>query len=632
MPAPFDSLRYSIFNIRCSIFYIFLFFNLISPSKVFSQKQDLLFAINEDTYGLVYVEKSEIAQNSFSLNLEVKWVNTEMEDKHDTSLCLVLYKKDLYFDPAAYLSCTTLEETKKDFLVIKKNATLTFSINRDFPGGEAKFGMKFKYAADSRAATKDKNHLEFMFSQPEELTTSYFIDAAKLEQIVRTPKPVIYDYNFVDPSNNRALDAGEKLNVDFVFRNQGDGVAQNARLNVICTSNQKGISFSEKTFVGNMQPKEDVSATLSLFGGLDLPDGTSNFVAYLYYGTDILVDSQAFSVDTKQMTQAPVVKWSDPSSSFFVTNGESVLLRLAIHSIEKPGSAKLIINGKETDLSTSISKNDGDPDYKYLLEYRAGLVEGLNTIRAEISNAAGTAKSDEITVKFESLKGKRLALIIGNADYEHVGTLANPVNDAKDMSEALKKVGFDVILKENATQKDIKLAIDEFGLLLEEKNYEVALFFYAGHGLQYNNNNYIVPVNAVLGSENDIEYDCVAIGRIIGKMKEAEVQTSFVILDACRNNPFEKKWSSSSGSKGLAYMDAPTNTMIAYSTAPGKVAMDGSGKNGLYTSILLKQVLVPNQHIEQVFKNVRKVVEEQSEGLQTPWEVTSLKGDFYFFR
>jgi hypothetical protein len=557
-------------------------------------------------------------------------VDMDMQDKHDTNLCLILYKKDLYFDPVDYLSCITLEETKKDFLIIQDKAVLRFKVNKNYPGGEVKFEMGFRYAIDSKAAKKEKNHLDFLFSQPEKLATTYAIDASMIEQEVLFPDLSIASLVLDDPNENNMLDAGEKMDAFFIIKNSGEGSGKNIRLKVFSTAKESHISYQQTTFVGDVLGGKSDTAKVSFMAPVNMEESTIPFYACLQEEGGNKADTFFFSIQTKALSNVPMLKWFEPLTSFFVTNSESVLVSLGIKSAEKITAAKLLINNKELDVISSVQASDGE--YNYMLEYNVPLTEGLNTLKVRAKNEAGTSTSDEITIKFESLKGKRLALIIGNAAYEHVGVLANPLNDAQDMKEALEKVGFDVILSENASQKDIKLAIDDFGYELKEKNYEVALFFYAGHGLQYNNNNYLIPVNAVLGSEADIEYDCVAIGRVIGKMKEAEVQTTIIILDACRNNPFEKKWDKSSGSKGLAYMDAPTNTMISYSTAPGKVAMDGEGKNGLYTSILLQQILIPNQHIEQVFKNVRKAVEAKSSGTQTPWEVTSLKGDFYFFR
>jgi hypothetical protein len=185
----------------------------------------------------------------------------------------------------------------------------------------------------------------------------------------------------------------------------------------------------------------------------------------------------------------------------------------------------------------------------------------------------------------ESSKEKRLA------DYIYGGTLANPINDANSMYTALTNLGFTVIKNTDSDQKLMKRAIDEFGNQL--KNYDVALFFYAGHGIQVKGNNYLIPIDAKLENENDVEYNCVRASRVLAKMEGAGTKTNIIVLDACRDNPFERSWNRSSGGKGLAFMNAPSGSLIAYATSPGNTASDGKGKNGLYTSALLKYLTHP---------------------------------------
>jgi uncharacterized caspase-like protein len=176
----------------------------------------------------------------------------------------------------------------------------------------------------------------------------------------------------------------------------------------------------------------------------------------------------------------------------------------------------------------------------------------------------------------------------------------------------------------------MKRAMDDFGEQL--KGYNVGLFYYAGHGIQVKGNNYLIPVDAALKVEQDVDYDCIDAGRLLGKMEAAGTTTNIVILDACRNNPFERQWSTraSGQGNGLAFMNAPSGSIIAYATSPGKTASDGTGKNGLYTSAILQYINIPGLSIEEFFKNVRTAVERDSNRTQTPWESTSLKGNFYF--
>ena len=174
----------------------------------------------------------------------------------------------------------------------------------------------------------------------------------------------------------------------------------------------------------------------------------------------------------------------------------------------------------------------------------------------------------------------------------------------------------------------MKQAINAFGQKL--KDYDVGLFYYAGHGVQSKGVNYMIPIEAQLKNEEEIEFDCVAADRVLAFMDVAATKVNLIVLDACRNNPFGRSWQRSVGGGGLAMMDAPKGSLIAYATSPGHTASDGESSNGLYTSALLKFMRNPGLTIEQVFKQVRNEVSDKSGGAQIPWETTSLTGeDFY---
>jgi len=224
-----------------------------------------------------------------------------------------------------------------------------------------------------------------------------------------------------------------------------------------------------------------------------------------------------------------------------------------------------------------------------------------------------------------TIRGKRLALVIGNGTYRY-SALHNPVNDAKDMAQVLTHLGFSVILRTDANLRTMDRSIRTFGKQLQQGG--VGLFYYAGHGVQVNGINYLIPVDAIIESESDIKYESVDAGRILGKMHDAHNRLNIIILDACRDNPFARSFRSSR--RGLAKMDAPTGSIIAYSTAPGSVAADGTGKNGLYTSKLLKYIVIPGLPVERIFKKVRIEVMQESADKQVPWESSSLTGDFFF--
>ena len=261
---------------------------------------------------------------------------------------------------------------------------------------------------------------------------------------------------------------------------------------------------------------------------------------------------------------------------------------------------------------------------------------GENSISVKATDSKMNSSFKELSInrKSETLaidihfKEKRLALIIGNSNYTHGGSLANPINDARSMKMTLEDLGFTVIKYEDSTQKKMKIAIDEFGRKL--RDYDVGLFFYAGHGVQVKGNNYLIPVDAKLENENDVEYDTVRADRVLTKMENAGSKTNIVILDACRDNPFERSWRRGTKGSGLVFMDAPSGSIIAYATSPGNTASDGTGTNGIYTSAILSHIQTPSITIEQMFKLVRSTIMDWSDGKQVPWESTSLRGDFYF--
>jgi len=226
-----------------------------------------------------------------------------------------------------------------------------------------------------------------------------------------------------------------------------------------------------------------------------------------------------------------------------------------------------------------------------------------------------------------TIKGtnQRLALVIGNGQYA-TSPLKNPVRDARDMAASLQKLGFQVIYEENATRRRMDDAIRAFYSRLRQS--ETGLFYYAGHGMQVKGRNYLIPVDARIETESDVEHESIDAGRVLGKMEDAGNPVNIIILDACRDNPFARGFRSSGA--GLARMDAPVGSIVAYATAPESVAADGTGQNGVYTKHLLREMMKPGLNIEQVFKAVRNDVMGETNNKQVPWESTSLRGDFYF--
>ncbi|OYU31906.1 MAG: hypothetical protein CFE39_06125 [Comamonadaceae bacterium PBBC2] len=220
----------------------------------------------------------------------------------------------------------------------------------------------------------------------------------------------------------------------------------------------------------------------------------------------------------------------------------------------------------------------------------------------------------------------RVALVIGNAAYKNIPALANATNDAKSMSSVLRKLGFNVIEVVDVDKAQMVKAIAQMQTLLQGKQ-AVGMLYYAGHGLQLDWRNYMVPVDAKLSQASDIATQTVDIENVIDTMKRSATRMNIIVLDACRDNPFSGKASG----KGLAQLDAPPGTYLAFATSPGNVAEDGddNASNGLFTHYLLKELQRPAR-IEDLFKRVRLQVRQKSQGRQIPWDSSSLEDDFAF--
>lgn len=224
-----------------------------------------------------------------------------------------------------------------------------------------------------------------------------------------------------------------------------------------------------------------------------------------------------------------------------------------------------------------------------------------------------------------ALAEKRVALVIGNASYVE-GALENPVRDATAIASRLRELDFEVVQVTDGSLRDMQQGLVRF--LQQIERGATALVFYAGHGIQANGRNYLMPVEAKLESEMSLRFQAMEVTDILEELERSGARMNIVILDACRNNPFERKFRG--GSRGLAVVDAAVGTLIAYATAPGSVASDGDGRNGLYTQELLKALQEPGLKVEAVFKQVRREVSRYSAGAQIPWESSSLTGEFVF--
>lgn len=226
--------------------------------------------------------------------------------------------------------------------------------------------------------------------------------------------------------------------------------------------------------------------------------------------------------------------------------------------------------------------------------------------------------------------GRRVALVIGIGTYGEIGNLANSVNDARAIADALRNVGFDVEAVIDPDQRSMRAAIQRLGDRMDAAGRgATGLFYFAGHGMQSQGANYLIPAGANIRREADLELEAVPADVILLQMEDAQSSTNILILDACRNMPLARSFRSGSG--GLAQMNAPDGSFIAYSTAPGATAADGSGAaNSPFAAALLQELGRPATPIESMFRNVRRAVVERTGGMQTPWDSSSLTEPFLF--
>jgi len=336
--------------------------------------------------------------------------------------------------------------------------------------------------------------------------------------------------------------------------------------------------------------------------------------------------------DVDQSIPKPQINWTSLPTISSETDKPNMTIKVGVSSEKKLREVRLYNNNVEVAHAMGAASEKGSLFTEY--SFNIALNPGKNTLTVKASNGGGTTISEDRIVNLvpsdQISTQKRLALVIGNNDYQGVSKLRNPVNDAKLMTEVLTKLGFECMTYYDATRTTMKDAALDFGDRLAEEK-AVGLFYYAGHAIQIGGVNYLIPVEASIPSPNDVEKVCFSINKIMGQMQYAGNDLNIIILDACRNNPFATD-------QGLVPLDAPKGSFIAYSTSPGRTAYDGSGNNGLYTEQLAKVIMRPGQKLEEISKQVREEVFRVSHDLlgdgkeQIPWENSSVFGNFYFIK
>ncbi|MBK6946906.1 MAG: caspase family protein [Haliscomenobacter sp.] len=327
------------------------------------------------------------------------------------------------------------------------------------------------------------------------------------------------------------------------------------------------------------------------------------------------------------------VKWISPTANA-TAPGNSFDLKACIESATNVQDVRVFVNGTPLAERGIQAVKAADAACENSFSKTIQLQPGENAVYLQITNSAGNSYSETRYLQVGGAKttatlGKRLALVIGNAGYKQ-GPLRNPVNDAKDIATALKEQGFEVIQVENLDRRKFQETVRTFTTKL--RGYDVGLVFYAGHGVQVQGKNYLIPVDADLQTEADVQFNCYALDNLLAEL-DGTAKANIIILDACRNNPFERGWKRSATGSGLGMVGvAPKGTLIAFATSPGSTAEDGQGKNGTYTGALLQHIRTKGLSAFQLFSRVIGAVDEQTQGARLPWMLRSLSSDIILTR
>ena len=363
-----------------------------------------------------------------------------------------------------------------------------------------------------------------------------------------------------------------------------------------------------------------INRTLSLNEG-------SNIIKVSVRNAAGMTQEEKTIVYRPQGGELPTIEWLDFAAT---ANKKEYQMKLGIKSKTKVEEVNVTVNGA---LTRGIKPVLAD-GYDLTVDRTLALSEGVNRIVVSIRNGDGIATSEKV-ITYQGnnptpvFNDKRIAFVVGNSHYSNSEmNLANPENDAKDVAEKLKGLGFEVILKLDATLETMDKELSSFKE--KAKDYDVAMFYYAGHGIQNKGVNYIIPTNIENLAEDNLKYKCVNMERVLDVMEDSQCKLKIVVLDACRNDPVSRKWHRSAGTRGLSIMNAPIGTIISFSTSPGSTALDGTGRNSPYTQAFLNTLDLPNLDVFHFFQKVGASVLDMTQKAQNPWLSVSFTGDFYF--
>jgi hypothetical protein len=444
------------------------------------------------------------------------------------------------------------------------------------------------------------------------------------------PVLVIEQISFDDENKNNFADAGEKCFLLVKIKNTGKSTAKSVNIQINSVPQEQSFLAYEKSFaVGNIQIGETKEVKIPIYAGASLVDTQTNLELLAREANNYDSKPANHLVMGKAGDAKMAINWYNPQITEINVSEVAYTLKACVVSAFPVEEVDLFINNKPYMQSRGFKLIKSSTCDNYF-EQEIQLGKGSNLIQLVAKGKTKKAESEIRNIVFDdAVFEHRTALVIGNAKYSDA-PLKNPGNDAKAMAKTLRELNFEVIEVIDGDLPTIRKAIRDFHTLLSD-NRGVGLFYYAGHGVQSKGENFIIPINHDIKEEFEVPDRAIRVNGVLEAMESTKTRMNIVILDACRNNPYTRGFRS--GSRGLAQIYAEgTGSIIAYATAPGSVAADGEGENGLYTQELLKAIKTPGLEIGMVFRNVLSNVRKISNGQQLPWTNSSIEGEFYFVK
>jgi len=452
----------------------------------------------------------------------------------------------------------------------------------------------------------------------------------KTIQFNNAPALKITTVSLFDENGNRIADAEEKCKFIIELSNKGKSPAKAVSVLIqVVNGNSESLSFAPTTYIGNIAINETKNIEIPFTSGISLKDGVVGFKFTAQEANNYDSKPTNFDVKIKAKNVPLAINWQYPIMSKTMVSENKYTIKACVLSSKPIVNVNVYVNGNKIE-DTRAFKLIKSQNCNNFLEQEITLKEGENKIKITVQNSETTFESEEKILSLVKHEYEhRLALIIGNSNYKS-SPLRNPKNDAHAMAKALSELNFEVIEVLDGDKKTMKQSLRNFSDKLN-KYHGVALFYYAGHGIQVKGDNYLVPVNHDIKEEFDVPDEAVRVNTVLAYMESSGTRMNIVILDACRDNPFFTRSTRSGNNVGLAQIYAEgSGSIIAFATAPGSVAQDGAGNNGLYTQELLKAIKTPGLEIGMVFRRVLTSVKKISTGKQVPWTNSSIEGEFYF--